>query len=254
MDVSGTQNLTSNIQQYMNVMKQRIDSAINDAVSGANVENGNPLGDTFEFSGPADLLSKLSQLQEADPDKFKELCGDIAAKLREAASNSDADGMDAGMLESLATRFETAASTGDLTSLQPPQMPRGGGGPQGAGGAPPAGASGASGGAGGVSASEECSTCAVCGAKIEDGASACSKCGSEVNESDSEEETDSTDAAAQNAKIAQYLLYSTESEQNSLLEALTNLWEENGSESDSGSDAMSEIREMLTQAFERITQ
>ncbi|HPI76816.1 MAG TPA: zinc ribbon domain-containing protein [bacterium] len=253
MDVSGTQNLTSSIQQYMSVMKQRIDSAINDAVSGANVENGNPLGDTFEFSGPADLLSKLSQLQEADPDKFKELCGDIAAKLREAASNSDADGMDAGMLESLATKFESVAKTGDLSALQPPKMPQGGG-PQGAGGAPPAGASGASGGAGGVAASEECSTCAVCGAKIEDGASSCSKCGSEVNESDSEEETDSTDAAAQNAKIAQYLLYSTESEQNSLLEALTKLWEENGSNSDSGSGAMSEIREMLTQAFERITQ
>jgi uncharacterized Zn finger protein (UPF0148 family) len=254
MDVSGTQNLTSNIQQYMSVMKQRIDSAINDAVSVANVENGNPLGDSFEFSGPADLLSKLSQLQETDPEKFKELCSDIAEKLRDAAQSAGEDGTDVGMLESLASKFETAASTGDLSSLQPPKMGQGGGGPQGAGGAPPAGASGAAGGAGGVSSAEECSTCPVCSAKIEDGASVCSKCGSQVNEDDSEEETTTSDAASQNAKIAQYLLYSTEREQNSLLETLTKMWDEKGSDSNSGSDTMSEIRTMLTQAFERITQ
>jgi len=111
--------------QMMAQMKQQIDSAIKDAGSQANGDNGNPLGVSFDFSKPSELLSKLAQLQSSDPEKFKSLMNEIADKLQSAADESGTDSFKSKMLGDLAAKFKSAAETGDLTQLQPPPPPSG---------------------------------------------------------------------------------------------------------------------------------
>ncbi|MEN6357097.1 MAG: hypothetical protein ABFD83_08450 [Armatimonadota bacterium] len=77
--------------------------------------------DSADFSKAGELFSKLQQLQETDPDKFKEICANIAEQLSEAAENED--GSSDGMLTDLASKFKDASETGDMSSLQPPPPP-----------------------------------------------------------------------------------------------------------------------------------
>ena len=74
-------------------------------------------GDTATISGPGKLFSELQQLQSSDPAKFKAVVSDIASKLQAAAQQST--GPQADVLSFLASKFQTAASTGDLSGLQP---------------------------------------------------------------------------------------------------------------------------------------
>ncbi len=103
-------------------MKSIFDTEVLGAVSEANSDNGNVLGDSLSISSPGDLLSKLSQLQESDPEAFKTLMTEIADKLETAASETD-DTNEAAVLSDLASKFETAGETGDLSELQPPPPP-----------------------------------------------------------------------------------------------------------------------------------
>ncbi len=81
--------------------------------------------DTVEMSKPAELFSKLQQLQASDPEKLKQVLADIAEKLRDAASQKE--GEQAQRLNELADRFEAASQDGDLSALQPPPPPMSGG-------------------------------------------------------------------------------------------------------------------------------
>src|SRR5436305_14679560 len=74
--------------------------------------------DSSRISPMAQMLSKLQQLQAIDPTKFKQVLSDIAGKLQTLAQQQ---GQDAGgsWLNKLADRFQTAAQTGDPSSLQP---------------------------------------------------------------------------------------------------------------------------------------
>jgi hypothetical protein len=88
--------------------------------------------DATELSKPAELYAKLQQLQQSDPEKFKAVTADIAAKLKAAAADQG-DGFGGKMLSDLAAKFEAVANGGDITQLKPPSgpPPGGGGGPQG---------------------------------------------------------------------------------------------------------------------------
>jgi hypothetical protein len=73
------------------------------------------------ISKPGELFGKLQQLEQQDPDKFKQIVGSIADNLRSAAQQ--AGGQGSSFLDKLADRFDQAAQTGDLSSLQPQQSP-----------------------------------------------------------------------------------------------------------------------------------
>ncbi len=77
--------------------------------------------DSVSFSKPGQLFSQLQQLAQTDPDKFKEVCQKIADKLNEAAQNEE--GGANRMLSDLASRFESAAQSGDASELRPPPPP-----------------------------------------------------------------------------------------------------------------------------------
>lgn len=69
---------------------------------------------------------ELAALQQSDPEKFKQVVGQIADQLSQAASSQT--GAAANKLSELADKFKTAAESGDLSALQPPAHPGHGGG------------------------------------------------------------------------------------------------------------------------------
>lgn len=129
-------------------------NAINTALSANSLEsilNKTRTAGTSDTSGvPPDppagvskfgnLMSQLNELQQSDPDQFKEVVSQIAEKLKEAASSASESGdtEKATKLGELAQKFETAASTGEMPDLRPPGGMRGAGGPP--PGPPPGGA------------------------------------------------------------------------------------------------------------------
>jgi hypothetical protein len=70
-------------------------------------------------SKPGELLSKLSQLLQQDPTKFKAVTQEISDELKTAAQS--ASGPQASFLSKLSDSFAQASSSGSLSSLQPPQ-------------------------------------------------------------------------------------------------------------------------------------
>ena len=98
-------------------------SATSSLTMGALATSGS---DDSNFSQGAALMSKLSDLQSSDPDKFKEVAQQISDKLSEAAGSSS-DSEQASMLSDMADKFATAASTGDMSSLAPPEAAAGAG-------------------------------------------------------------------------------------------------------------------------------
>lgn len=105
-------------------MKNKIDTAMEDAVIDANSQTGYSLGENVSFSSPAELLSSLESLKNEDPEQFTELMNTIADELEaEAEAVEDEDSDQAQMLLSIADRFREAAESGDLAALQPPPPP-----------------------------------------------------------------------------------------------------------------------------------
>lgn len=87
---------------------------------GSMVTKGSNGSDGANFSQGAAQMGKLADLQSSDPDKFKEVTQQISDKLTEAAGNST-DSDQASMLSDLAGKFASAASTGSMASLAPPE-------------------------------------------------------------------------------------------------------------------------------------
>jgi hypothetical protein len=75
-------------------------------------------------SKPGELMSKLSQLLQQDPAKFKEVTQQISDELKTAAQS--ASGPQASFLTKLSENFAQASSSGSLSSLQPPAGSAGG--------------------------------------------------------------------------------------------------------------------------------
>jgi hypothetical protein len=64
------------------------------------------------FSPEGQIYNRLQQLQKSDPDKFKEVCAEIAAQLTEAAKKNGGTGA-----AELAAKFTGAAESGDMVDL-----------------------------------------------------------------------------------------------------------------------------------------
>jgi hypothetical protein len=77
-----------------------------------------------DISKPGELFSKLQQLQQQDPVKFKEVIGEIAQSLHDAAGHAKGRGAD--FLTQLADRFDQAAQTGELPAPAPQESRSGG--------------------------------------------------------------------------------------------------------------------------------
>jgi len=80
------------------------------------VEAPSDTSTSVEISRPADLLKRLSALQQSDATKFKHLLGELGSNLK-AAANSPS-GVVGSELGQLADRILLAAKTGNLASLQ----------------------------------------------------------------------------------------------------------------------------------------
>lgn len=79
-----------------------------------------PQGDTPDISPAAQFLSMLQQIQQQDPAKFQQIISQITTQLQTAAKNA-ANGGDtsrADQLNQLASQFQSAASNGQLPSVQ----------------------------------------------------------------------------------------------------------------------------------------
>lgn len=75
--------------------------------------------DSVNISESAQLFQELQQLQTTNPTEFKQVLTDAATQFNAAAAQQ-ADPAAASILSSIAGQFQNAASTGNLSALQPP--------------------------------------------------------------------------------------------------------------------------------------
>jgi hypothetical protein len=71
------------------------------------------------ISKPGELFAKLKELEQKDPEQFKQIVSGIADSLRSAAKQAGDSG--SSFLNKLADKFDDAAKSGDLSPLQPKQ-------------------------------------------------------------------------------------------------------------------------------------
>jgi hypothetical protein len=77
---------------------------------------------SVDFSDPGKLFSKLQQLSESDPEKFKAVMSDIAEEIKKAA-DSTSDENESSMLTKISEDFQKAAESGDLSEALPKGSP-----------------------------------------------------------------------------------------------------------------------------------
>ncbi len=75
--------------------------------------------DSSDISKPSEFFNMLQQLKNTDPEKFKQVCTDIANKLKTAAQEMG-DSAGAKKLSELADKFQNVANGGDISQLMPP--------------------------------------------------------------------------------------------------------------------------------------
>jgi len=110
--IGGTSSIdaTSGVQSFATKRQSSVPPATNAAVS-------------LSISTQGDLLGKLQQLSQQDPAKFKDVVTKLASDLKTAAGS--ATGGQAQFLNKLSDQFSQAASSGNLSALQPTQAPQG---------------------------------------------------------------------------------------------------------------------------------
>ncbi len=144
-----------NIGSIFNTITQAVDqaTAVTKQTSAQGAQSTSGTGaDQSSVSGPAQMLSQLQQLQAQDPTKFKQVMSSIASTLQKDAKSAS-DPQAQHMLNDLASRFQKAGDTGDLSALQPPSGGPGGPPPGGGPGGPPPGGAAPGGAPGGGEAS-----------------------------------------------------------------------------------------------------
>ena len=92
-------------------------SSLNSPTSGKAAEVSGGTDTTSGVSTFSQLLSKLNDLSQSDPAKFKTLTAQIASQLKTAAGN--ATGSDAQALNKLSGEFAQASSDGNISALEP---------------------------------------------------------------------------------------------------------------------------------------
>ncbi len=117
MSISGVNaNLISNLYQYYSSESDStssIDSII-DSITGSDSDSSSSTdtSDSVLFSSKSQIYCKLMQLQESDPEEFKETCKEIADKLTASAQNMGGTGA-----AELAEKFYAAADSGSMDDL-----------------------------------------------------------------------------------------------------------------------------------------
>jgi hypothetical protein len=82
--------------------------------TSATTATASSSSDSVNFSEFAQLFQQLSQLQTSNPTEFAKVTADAATKLQAAAQQST-DPAQASFLSSLATQFQQASQTGNLS-------------------------------------------------------------------------------------------------------------------------------------------
>lgn len=90
--------------------------------SGTGTSSGSgtsPASDSAPISGPAKLLNQLQQLATANPKQFKQVTSQLAARLQKGSSVAQGLGNTtlAGQLSQLASQFQSASQTGQISSI-----------------------------------------------------------------------------------------------------------------------------------------
>jgi hypothetical protein len=117
--------LISEINSYLSTQSST-DTSSTTASTTSNASSS----DSVDFSQVGTLFKELQQLQQSNPTEFKQVLEDAATKLQQAASQTT-DSTQAQFLTNLADKFQSAASTGDLSDLLPGSGQSGSYGPNG---------------------------------------------------------------------------------------------------------------------------
>jgi len=107
MTVSGVSSASSIYRVDLSSVSQNATAVPADDPAPTNVS---PMGD---------MMSKLQQLSQSDPSKFKQVMAEIADKLKAVAN--DSSGQRADFLGKLADKFQQAGQSGDMSAFKPPQ-------------------------------------------------------------------------------------------------------------------------------------
>ncbi|MFP5257377.1 MAG: hypothetical protein ACLGQH_00010 [Acidobacteriota bacterium] len=99
-------------------------SATSSATALAAALGGTQEADAANVSKGAQTMQKLSDLASSDPEKFKEVAQQISDKLSEAANNST-DSAASEMYAGMAEKFASAAKSGTMDALTPPERQSG---------------------------------------------------------------------------------------------------------------------------------
>ena len=120
MSVTGVSN-SSTAQSIYQLYASQLSSSSSSTSTSSTNSTGSTKADSAHISKSGELFSKLQQLQSTDPEKFKEVCSNIAEKLKSAAEESGDT-----KLSDLAEKFQNVADGGDISQLQPPKPPASG--------------------------------------------------------------------------------------------------------------------------------
>src|ERR1700733_4628049 len=108
--------LNSINNSLLNEISNSATSQVASATQGASTTGatGSSSSDTINVSAFAQLFQQLQQLETSNPTEFAKVTADAASKLQQAAQQST-DPAQASFLSSLATQFQQASQTGNLS-------------------------------------------------------------------------------------------------------------------------------------------
>jgi hypothetical protein len=111
-----TVNPLSNLQSLFQPVSNNVAAVNTNKVSSAATLQES----TSSISPVALFLSNLQQMQQRNPDQFKQITANIAGKLQQAAKDAVSKGNSAwaDQLNRLASQFQNASSTGQMPAAQ----------------------------------------------------------------------------------------------------------------------------------------
>ncbi len=118
MDVSG---LGSTSTYTVDLSKVGQTSASSTSSTSSTSGEAEAAAAPANVSKMGEAMKQLQQLQQSDPTKFKAVAAKISGELKEEARS--ATGNKAQLLTDLASKFESASQSGDMSSLKPPARP-----------------------------------------------------------------------------------------------------------------------------------
>lgn len=122
MSITGVNGCGSTYSLSKLYQTQETDDTDSADSSTSTITSSTTKSDSLDLSKPGEMYSKLQELAKSDPEKLKQVCADIAQKLK-SASESDSGSGSNKMLSDLAQKFQNVADGGDVSQLKPPEPP-----------------------------------------------------------------------------------------------------------------------------------